>query len=68
MKNKVHKFNVTVSITDKNFKETGLKLQSTIKVVKIATLDKAVILGKIGELDSKNMSKVKNVFKIYLRL
>jgi adenylosuccinate synthase len=53
---------------DENLKQTGLKMQSTIKVIKIATLDQAVILGKIGDLDTKNMRKVKKILKIYFNL
>ena len=68
LQNKIHQFDVLVDTKDKNFKETGLKTKSVIKVTKIATLDKMVILGQIGELDSKNILKVKNVLKIYLNL
>ncbi len=66
LQNKIHKFEVLVELSDKDFKKTGLKSKSIIKVVKIATLDKAVILGKIGELGPKNIRKVKNVLKAYL--
>lgn len=68
LKNKIHKFDIVLNPSDKDFKKTGLKVKSIIKVVKIATLDKIVILGKIGELDAKNLHKVKNVLKIYLGL
>ncbi|MDO8659611.1 MAG: type II toxin-antitoxin system PemK/MazF family toxin [Candidatus Parcubacteria bacterium] len=68
LQNKVHKFDIVLSPDDKDFKKTGLKLKSVIKVTKIATLDKIVILGQIGELDSKNLHKVKNVLKMYLEL
>ena len=66
--NKVHKFDILIGSKDKNFKQTGLKAESIIKVVKIATLDKIVILGKIGDLDTKNLNKVKNILKIYFNL
>lgn len=66
--NRIHKFDILVDSKDKSFIKTGLKLTSVIKVIKIATLDKMVVLGKIGELDKINMNKVKNVFKIYFRL
>jgi len=66
--NKIPKFDVLIDSEDESFKKTGLKSKSIIKVTKIATLDKIVILGKIGELDSKNMNKVKNVLKIYFGL
>ncbi len=65
---KVHKLDVLVDQKDKDFQKTGLKLQSVIRTTKIATLDKAVILGKIGELDVTNLKKVKKVLKIYLGL
>ena len=52
----------------KILKNTGLKLNSIIKTTKIATLDKAVVLGKIGELDAKNIQKVKKVLKTYFGL
>ena len=62
---KIHKFEILIDPNDKNFFKTGLKTKSVIKTIKIATLDKRVILGKIGELDSKNIRKVKNILKIY---
>ncbi len=69
MQNKIHKFDILIdSRIEENFKKTGLKLRSIIKITKIATLDKAVILGQIGELDTKTMNKVKNVLKIYFGL
>lgn len=64
-KNKLHKFDILIDSKDKNFKKTGLKLKSIIKVTKIATLDKIVILGKIGELDNKTIIKVKNILRVY---
>ncbi|MEI7709095.1 MAG: type II toxin-antitoxin system PemK/MazF family toxin [bacterium] len=62
---KVHKLDVLVDSTEKSFQKTGLKLQSIIKITKIATLDKAVVLGKIGVLDAVNRKKVKEVLGIY---
>ena len=68
LQNKIHKFDILIDTKEKNFKKTGLKLKSIIKVTKIATLDKAVILGQIGELDTQTMNKVKNVLKIHFGL
>lgn len=48
---------------NKNFKYTGLKTSSIVKVLKIATLEKKVILGKIGFLDLINMLKIKIIIK-----
>lgn len=65
---KIHRFDILVDQRDKNFQKTGLKLKSIIKTTKIATLDKAVVLGKIGDLDTGSFKKVKKVLKIYLGL
>jgi mRNA interferase MazF len=43
-------------IIDKNypeFKQTGLKLTSALKIDKIATISKELILGEIGEVGAK---------------
>ncbi len=66
--NKIQALEVLIDSKDKNFRQTGLKTDSTIKVTKIATLDKIVILGQIGKLDALKMVKVKKILKIYLEL
>ena len=38
--------------------ENGLKLISTVKCAKLATLDKKVILGKLGKLSKPDLAKV----------
>ena len=60
--------NILKDSKDKNFQKTGLKLKSAIKTTKIATLDKVVILGKLGELDTQNTQKVKKSLKAYFGL
>jgi len=65
---KIYKFDILIDENSTDFKKTGLKLKSVVKTTKIATLDKAVILGKIGELDSKNIQKVKKILKAYFEL
>ena len=65
---KIHKFDLLIDSKDKDFKKTGLKSKSIIKVTKIATLDKAVILGQIGELDIKRMVNIKKILKVYFEI
>jgi|SRR3989338_9622650 len=65
---RVQRFDVLIDLKDKDFDKTGLKLKSIIKTTKIATLDKAVVLGKIGNLDAVNVKKVKKVLKVYFGL
>ena len=41
-----------------DFKKTGLKGQSTIRCDKLATLDKAIVLGEIGNLSKKRIRQL----------
>lgn len=66
--NKKYPGDVILKESDKKFDITGLKTSSIIKVTKIATLDKAVILGKIGELDKNKLQEVKKLLKTYFKL
>jgi len=65
---KRYKLDLPISSKEAGFQKTGLKVSSLIRVTKIATLDKVVILGKIGELDAQNMKRVQDVLKTYLSL
>jgi len=59
---------VLVKKEGKNFSNTGLKTNSIIKVTKIATLEKKIILGKLGILDVENLIKVKIIIKKYFEI
>lgn len=48
---------------DSFFQKTGLKVDSLIRCDKIATLNKKVVLGEIGELPRPIIRKVGVVFK-----
>lgn len=57
---------VMIKKSDENFPQTGLKTSSTIKVNKIATLEKKIILGELGCLDIKTIDKIdKILLKIF---
>ena len=44
-------------------KENGLKINSKVKCSKIATLDKKILIGEIGRLDTKDFAKIKVTLK-----
>lgn len=44
-------------------KKNGLKKSSTLKVDKIATLEKQLLKGKIGELSSSEISEINSKLK-----
>ncbi|MEI8130623.1 MAG: type II toxin-antitoxin system PemK/MazF family toxin [bacterium] len=65
---KKEKYGVVISKEDIHFKKTGLKATSVIRVSKIATLDKKVALGEIGELDIKKIQQVRKALREYLQV
>jgi mRNA interferase MazF len=68
---KVEKVRVTDILINKSqneFNQTGLKVDSILKLDKIATLNKKLILGKIGEIGPKLKKeinyKIIEIFKL----
>jgi mRNA interferase MazF len=59
-------YEILVSTDQDDFLHTGLKVTSTIRVNKIATLDTRVIIGKLGVIDRTTMATVKKILKVYL--
>lgn len=51
-------FVFTIRVGDPHFTATGLKRDSAIRFTKILTLDKRVILRKLGFLDAKPLAEV----------
>ncbi len=58
----------THGVKIKASKENGLKIDSEVVVSKIATLDKKMILGKIGLLSNSDLTLVKKSLNQFLEL
>lgn len=57
---------IPIQKTNKEFSETGLKLDSALYLDKIATIRKDLILGEISEIGKKLKSRInKNFKKLY---
>lgn len=65
---RLQKTDVAVNSSSKTFAQTGLKSDSIIKVAKIATLDKKIILGEIGNLDKDTVKEIDKILKIVFGL
>lgn len=60
---KMQTTDVPVKTTDAGFSLTGLKTNSTIRVQKLATLNKQVVLGELGTLPSTVVRKIDQKLK-----
>ena len=65
---KMHVFYILITKTNAGFNNTGLKIDSVIKVNKIATLDKKIILGELGTLDISTRKAVDRKLKLFFGL
>lgn len=59
---------LVIKSTSPNFKKTGLKSDSTVRLGKLATLEKKVILGEIGAIDISTQRSVDKALKLALGL
>lgn len=53
---------LTINKDDKIFSESGLKISSTIRFDKIATLSKKIILGELGYISQEYLQSRKSIF------
>ena len=57
---------ITISTEHPEFKQTGLKLTSIIKLDKVATISKTLILGEIGEVGTKLKKEInRKIVEVY---
>jgi mRNA interferase MazF len=62
----LEKYTMLIDITHKDFKQTGLKVSSIIYLDKIATIDKKLTKGELGEIGKGLKKKInKNFKKLY---
>lgn len=60
---KLQKTDIALKVSDLGFKNTGLKNDSIIKINKMATLDKKIVIGELGEIDRLIQKKVNQKIK-----
>ncbi len=49
----------TISPNDRDFKETGLKSESVIRVSRLAVISEKILLGQIGHISVERLQKIK---------
>ena len=59
---------IVIKNSSKFFNRTGLKGESVIKINKIATLDKKLVIGELGEISEEIQKDVDNKIKMLFDL
>jgi mRNA interferase MazF len=52
-------FDEVITPTDSDFQQSGLKLASVIKISRLALVNSDVLLGKLGQIDTQRLSRIK---------
>ena len=52
-------FDEVITPTDSDFQQSGLKLASVIRIGRLAVVNSDVILGKLGQIDTQRLSRIK---------
>lgn len=56
----ITEFDELVDDGDEDFKQSGLKVSSVIRVGRLAVVSGGILLGAIGEISSERLNRVKN--------
>ena len=56
---KILDFDEIISPDDSDFKESGLKIPSLIRIGRIAVVNGDILLGKLGQVDAQRLSQIK---------
>jgi mRNA interferase MazF len=53
-------FDELVQAGDPDFSQSGLKLESVIRVGRLAVVDGGLLLGEVGQISSERTKRIKN--------
>jgi mRNA interferase MazF len=56
---KIPDFDEVITPTDSDFQQSGLKLASVIRISRLAVVDSDIFLGKLGQIDTQRLSRIK---------
>jgi mRNA interferase MazF len=59
---KVPDFDEMINPDDSDFKETGLKVPSLIRIGRLAVVDGDILLGRLGQVDTQRLLRIKKSF------
>ena len=56
----VPEFDEVMTPDDSDFKESGLKVPSLIRIVRIAVVDGGILLGRLGQIDTQRLIRIRH--------
>lgn len=55
----IPEFDEVITPNDPDFEQSGLKLSSVVRISRIAVVNKNILLGKLGQIDTQRLSHIK---------
>jgi mRNA interferase MazF len=56
---KIPDFDEIISPNDLDFRESGLKVPSLIRIGRLAVVDGDILIGKLGQIDTQRLLRIK---------
>ena len=60
-------FDEIITRNDSDFKQSGLKLPSLIRISRIAVVNSDILLGKLGEVDTQRLLRIKQKLSSWIQ-
>ena len=64
---KIPDFDEIVAPEDSDFKQSGLKLPSIIRIFRIAVINSDILLGKLGNIDKPRLLRIKQKLSCWIQ-
>jgi mRNA interferase MazF len=56
-----------ITVSSQDFKDSGLRTESLIRVARLAVVDGDILLGTIGEISSERLARIRNNLAAWIR-
>ena len=60
-------FDEVISLNDSDFQDSGLKSPSLIRISRLAVVEGRILLGKLGQIDIKRLSRIKEKLSFWIQ-
>lgn len=64
---RVPDFDEVITPNDSDFKKSGLKLPSVIRISRLAVIESNIVLGKLGQIDAQRLSLIKQRLSLWIQ-
>ena len=60
-------FDEVIASNDSDFQQSGLKSSSVIRISRLAVVEGGILLGKLGQIDIKRLSRIKQKLSFWIQ-